>query len=162
MQPGIDYTGVSVTFFCYAGSSYVMGWRTDKCRDEKDRWAIGSGAIEVGEPILEALHREVKEEYCARITSYEALGYREVRREISGIPTHWISFDFKVQVDPSTVQVGEPEKHPELKWYPFGYYPENCHSQFPRFLKNHWTRLGGSNPWTCTGICAPSFGVMSE
>jgi len=60
--------------------------------------------------MLDTIRREVKEEYCTNASDIEFLGYRDVHREHTGEPTHWIALDFKVRIDPSLVQNGEPHK----------------------------------------------------
>jgi ADP-ribose pyrophosphatase YjhB (NUDIX family) len=95
---------------------YLVYWRTSASRDEHERWDIGGGGVKFGEKIEDALVREIKEEFCATVLSYEFMGWRDVFRVQEGKDTHWIVFDFKILVDPATVAIGEPEKTRELRW----------------------------------------------
>ena len=139
MQKGFDYIGQAATTLCHDGNGrYLLGRRSDKCRDEHFTWdPIGSGAIEFGDTIIETIHKEVKEECNADVVAIEFLGVREAFRTHNGVPTHWIQFDHKVQIDPTQVQINEPEKCLELEWFPLDQFPEPLHSQFPHFLSKY-------------------------
>lgn len=50
MRPGIDFIGVSVSFFCHDDQdNFLLHKRGDQCRDEKGRWDFGGGRVEIGE-----------------------------------------------------------------------------------------------------------------
>ncbi|MCA9356647.1 NUDIX hydrolase [Candidatus Nomurabacteria bacterium] len=136
MKKGIDYIGVSVAFRCHDGKgNYVMHRRNVNCRDEHGCWDFGGGGLKFGETIADGLSREVKEEYGADIVSLESLGHREVFREHDGVSTHWISFAFKVLVDPEQVVNNEPDKHDEIGWFTADSLPTPLHSQLLKNLK---------------------------
>lgn len=133
MRKAIDYPAVGVVFLCHDGGGNVLyGKRSMKARDEQGRWDIGGGGLHVGESIIDCVSREVVEEYCATIYEIVPLGYREIHRALSGSSdkTHWISFDFAVQIDRASVAIGEPEKCLELAWYAWGTEPSPIHSQW--------------------------------
>ncbi|OGF20721.1 hypothetical protein A2316_02650 [Candidatus Falkowbacteria bacterium RIFOXYB2_FULL_38_15] len=135
MQKGIDYIGVAVVFLCHDGKgNYLFAKRSENCRDEHGLWDCGGGAIDFGENAVEALKREVKEEYCVDVLSYEFLGYRDVHRNENGNPAHWLSLDFKVLVNPEQVKNGEPQKFKDLGWFNLDNLPKPLHSQLPRFF----------------------------
>ena len=84
--------------------------------------------------------REIQEEYCATPKEVEFLGYRNVFREQNGQQTHWVSFDFRVLVDPNEVQIGEPHKCDGIKWLTIEEiknFDEPLHSQFPPFFDKY-------------------------
>ena len=64
MTKGVDYIGVAVVPFLHDGNGkYLVGLRTDKCRDEHFTWEpLGGGGLKFGETIEEAIVREVLEE----------------------------------------------------------------------------------------------------
>ena len=141
-KKGVDFTGVSVVFICHDGKGNIlMNKRSQKCRDEQGRWDIGAGSLEFGDKIDETLKREIKEEYCTEVLGYEFLGFRDVHREVNGRKTHWVSLDFKVHVDRSKVQIGEPHKMDEISWFPIGTIPQPIHSQVPYFLEKYKDKL---------------------
>ncbi len=118
-----------------------MAKRSDNTRDEHGRWDIGGGGLEFGETVEETLRKEIKEEYCTDILSYEFLGFRDVHREHQGKKTHWIALDFKVLVDSRRVKNGEPHKFDKVEWFTFDALPQNLHSQLPNFLKLYRAKL---------------------
>lgn len=143
MKKGIDYIGIAVVPFVHDGSGkYVLGLRTDKCRDEHNRWEpTGGGGLEYGETVEEGIVREVQEELQAKPFNLEFLGTREVFREHEGKKTHWITFDYKAQVNSEEIKIMEPEMCSELRWCRIEEIPEPMHSQFPVFLEKYKDKL---------------------
>lgn len=145
MQVGVDYIGVTLVFLCHDGKgSFVMAKRSEQARDDRNRWDIGGGKLDVHESVDTALEREILEEYCTPVLSQQFLGYRDVHRiDPEGRPMHWIALDFAVQVDPTTVKIGEPHKFTDLQWYTLATMPPELetHSQWPAFLKNYCSDL---------------------
>jgi 8-oxo-dGTP pyrophosphatase MutT (NUDIX family) len=144
MQKGVDFVGISVVYFCHDGKgNFVMAKRSKNCRDEQGRWDIGAGGLEYGDTAEETLRKEIKEEYCADVLSFEFMGYRDVRREQNGQVTYWLALDFKVLVNPDQVKIGEPHKFDEIKWWALNNLPkdEQMHSQLPFFLDKYKDKL---------------------
>ncbi len=142
MKKGLDYTGVSIVYFCHDGQgNFLMSKRTEQCRDEHGTWDQGGGALEFGDNVIDTLKKEIKEEYCTDVLEYEFLGYRDVHREQGGQKTHWVALDFKVLIDRSKVKNGEPHKFEKLAWYTLDNLPSPLHSQLPNFLALHKDKL---------------------
>ena len=118
-----------------------MAQRSEKARDEHHKWDIGAGAVEIGQSLDEALRREIMEEYCTDVLDKTFLGYREVMRNHEYGPTHWISFDFAVLIDPDKVANGEPDKLSDIGWFTKDNMPEQVHSQWPHFLEIYKDKL---------------------
>lgn len=139
---GIDHPGVAIIFFCHDGKgNFVLAKRGEKARDEQGNWDIGGGGLDLGVSVEETLHKEIKEEYCTDVLSYEFLGYRDVHRVHNGKPTHWVTLDFKVLIDPTLVANGEPHKFSEVKMFPLGSFPKPLHSQLPYALEKYKDKL---------------------
>ena len=142
MQKGIDHIGVSVIYFCHDGKGGVLlGKRSKNARDEQGNWDIGGGGVEFGDTAEFTLKKEIQEEYCTDVLSYEFLGYRDVHREQNGKKTHWITLDFKVLVDRNKVKNGEPHKFDGIEWFTLAKLPTPLHSQLPAFLKKYKNQL---------------------
>ncbi len=138
MKPGIDYPAISVCFLCYDGNgNFVLSFRNENCRDERNKWDNGGGKLEFGDTIEATLKQEIKQEYCADILEQEFLGYRDAIREEEGVRKHWVTLDFLVLVDPSQIGNGEPEKFNEVRWFKPNELPREIHSQTPKFLEKY-------------------------
>jgi 8-oxo-dGTP diphosphatase len=135
MVKGVDHIGVCVVFICHDGKGkYLLSKRTQRARDEHGKWDVGGGGVNFGEPVIKALKREIKEEYCSEIIEFEWLGYRDVhRKDEVGRKTHWLALDFKVRIDPKTVKNGEPLKNEEPRWFELSKFPAPMHSQWKNF-----------------------------
>lgn len=137
-----QHVGISVVFFCHDGGGRVlMAKRGQQTRDEQGRWDIGAGRLEFGDTVEATLKREIQEEYGTSVRSFDFLGYRDVMREQEGQPTHWITLDFTVLIDPSQVRNAEPHKLDAVDWFTLDTLPSPVHSQLPTFLKKYHGRL---------------------
>ncbi len=144
MKKGIDCIGVTNVFFCHDGKGRVLcALRSDQCRDEHGTWDPGGGGIDFGERVDDALARELKEEYDVEPLHVEFLGFRDVHREINGVKTHWVAFDYKILIDPNRVKNLEPHKHVGLQWFTREEILDGrpLHSQFPVFLEKYGDAL---------------------
>lgn len=132
-----------MVFFCHDGKcNFLMHKRSGEARDEHGRWDIGAGSVEVHDTVENTLRKEIREEYGTEVLGFEFLGFRDVHREHEGRPTHWITLDFKVLVDPSKVKNAEPHKFDEVKWFRLESLPnEPVHSQLLKFLEKYKDRL---------------------
>lgn len=132
---------IGITMLCHDGSGrYLLHWRSKGARDEHDRWDIGGGGVKFGEPVVDAMRRELKEEYGTEPLDFIALGWRDVFRVIDEKDTHWLQFDFLVRVDPAKAIVGEPHKNDGLKWFTkeeLLTLKESVHSQYFNFLEKN-------------------------
>ncbi len=142
MKKGLDYTGVSISYFCHDGKgNFLMAKRSNNCRDEHGKWDQGGGGLEFADTVLGTLKKEIQEEYCTDVLAYEFLGYRDVHREHEGQKTHWVALDFKVLVDRKKVKNGEPHKFDDLAWFTLDNLPEPLHSQFLNALALYKDKL---------------------
>lgn len=128
MQPGVDYIGVTIAFYCVDGKGkFLFQKRSNKCRDEHGKWDCGGGRIEFGETVKEAVLRELSEEYGCTGEILEQLPAHESLREWEGKKLHWIALPFVVKVDPAQVKNNEPEKVDALEWFTFDALPSPLH-----------------------------------
>ena len=142
MKQGVDFVGIFVSGICHDGEGNVLYMhRTEKARDEQNKWNIGAGGtLEVGETLETCLAREVKEETDADIKEKEYIGHREIFREKDGITSHWIGHYFKVLVDRTQVKIVE-DLHDSLLWQSFHEMPSPMISHYDqayKLLKKHF------------------------
>ncbi len=139
---GVNFVGVSVVYFCHDGKgNFLMHKRSKQARDEHGNWDIGAGGLELHDTVEGTLKKEIKEEYDTDVISFEFLGYRELHRQHQGQPTHWVTLDFKVLVDPSKAKNGEPHKFDEVKWVKMDNLPSPRHSQVDVFFEKYKEKL---------------------
>lgn len=143
MKKGLDYIGVAVIPFVHDGKgNYLVGLRTENCRDEHNKWEpIGGGGVEVGETLEQAIKREVKEETGATAEKVELMGMRECFRNLDGKDTHWIMYDYKVLVNPQEVYIVEPDMCAEIRWVKPNEVPEPMMNGFAEFLEINANKL---------------------
>lgn len=143
MKKGEDFIGVTVSFLCHDGAGNVLlSKRGVNARDEHGRWDCGGGGVEFGDTVEATLRKEIKEEYCTDVLSFEFLGFRDVFREHAGKPTHWLSLDYYVLVDRQRAGNCEPHKLEEVRWFSKHALPEPMHSQWPKFRDQYGARIG--------------------
>lgn len=142
MKKGVDYTGITVSFYCHDGDgNYVIHKRGQNCRDEQGTWSFGGGGLEFNETLTDAVVREVKEEFGADALEYTCLGFDEKFRTHEGVATHWIGFRYVVLVDREKVFNNEPDKHDELMWVTLDNLPNPLHSQEATDLEKYRDKL---------------------
>ncbi len=142
LKKGEDYTGVTVVYLCHDGKgNYLLNKRSNQTRDEHGTWDPGGEGLEFGDTVENTLKKEIKEEYCTDVISYEFLGFRDVHRMNNDRPTHWIALDFKVLIDRDKVKNGEPHKFDEIGWFTSDRFPSPTHSQFPFFLEKYGEKI---------------------
>jgi len=137
MKRGVDFIGVTCVFFCHDGEgNLLMHKRSDNCRDEQGRWDCGGGSLKVGEDPIDAVKREIKEEYCADAEEIQFVTMTNVlRTREDGVQTHWIALVHTAKVDPSQVQIGEPTEMDDIGWFKPDGFPEPMHSACPNHLE---------------------------
>lgn len=142
MKKGEDYTGITTVYFCHDGSgNFLLNHRSINCRDEHNTWDPGGGGLEFGDTVENTLRKEIQEEYCTDVLSYDFLGFRDVHREYVDKKTHWIALDFKILVNRDKARNGEPHKFTEIGWFSLDKLPSPLHSQFPHFLEKYKDKL---------------------
>ncbi len=142
MKPGIDYTGVSVSFYCHDGrGNFLMQQRGPKARDEHGAWEFGAGGVEFGEEPAEAVLREVFEEYSARGVISEALSPLSLVRESTLGRMHWIVFPFVIQISPQDVTIAEPGFALAQGWFVLDRLPSPLHPGAVQLFAQHKNSL---------------------
>ena len=131
MKIGYDFVGVTTPFYCRNQNGHLlMHKRTEKCRDEHNRWDAGSGKLEFSLSLEENVLREVSEEYCCKGKIIDRLPAHDIFRTFSGVKTHWLAIPFIIKVNSDEVKIGEPEKMSEIGWFSIGNLPSPLHSGF--------------------------------
>jgi 8-oxo-dGTP diphosphatase len=129
MQAGIDYVGVGMVFACHDGNGkFLFARRAQGARDGHGLWEIPGGGLDRGETLEEGLVREIREEFGARPRKIEFMNHKEVLvRDGDVLLRHWIAFEFLVELDPSEVIIGEPDKCDAIEWRTLDDVPGTLH-----------------------------------
>lgn len=113
----------------------VTQWRTDGVA-----FPIG-GRVEFGEPLIETLHREVREETGAEITAYRLVYFAEnIFTGDNGLHYHEYGWYFWVEADRPVCQLDEiipnPD-HPDLIIRYLSLSEEGLRNFWPSFLRQY-------------------------
>jgi len=88
--------------------------------------------LKVGEDPIEAVAREIKEEYCADAKDIQLVSVKNVlRTREDGVQTHWLALLHVAQVDPEQVKIGEPTEMDDIGWFVPDEFPDPMHSCAP-------------------------------
>lgn len=138
MKIGFDYIGITTPFYCHNGNGkLLMHKRTNKCRDEHNKWDAGSGKLEFGLSLEENVLKEILEEYGCSGLIEEQMPPQDIFRDQNGLKTHWVAIPFFIKVNPLEVKNNEPEKMEQLGWFSIDNLPEPLHTGFAHSLKNY-------------------------
>lgn len=146
MLPGIDYIGIAVSFMCHDGQgNFLFHKRSQTCRDEKGKWDWGSGKIEFGEEVEEALRREVREEYgCEILEITEVLPVTSWKTKVAGQDSHWLTVTHIVKVDRNEAKLNEPRSMSEIGWFRLDNLPSPLHKGIDQkmeiFFNSHFKK----------------------
>lgn len=139
MKAGIDYVGVTISFYCHDGEgNFVFALRSANCRDEHGRWDPGAGSLDHGLTLEENVLKEVKEEYGCDGIVEGWLPPIAVFREHEGKKTHWLAIGAFVRVKREEVQNMEPHKFDDLIWRRLDDLPEPLHTGFAWHFKQQY------------------------
>jgi len=134
MKAGVDYVGVSTSFYCHDGKGNILFHKRSKnCRDEIGVWDCGGGQLEYGLSLEENVLKEVKEEYgCEGKIEKQLPAITLFRKNKEGQKTHWIVIPFIILVDKREVKNNDPEKIETVEWHTINDLPHPLH---PGFVK---------------------------
>ena len=132
MKKGKDYIGVTVGVLCFhPDGRFLMVHRTEKCRDEHNRWDIIGGGLDFGEDFVAAAKREAHEEMGVQLADVQLVGARNVLREQEGAQTHWVCILMRATViNIDQVAIQEVEKFDKWQWVAPDALPSPLHTQF--------------------------------
>ncbi len=83
--------------------------------NERGRWEVPGGSVEFGETLVQALQREMAEEYGVEIAVGELLGVFDHLLPDEG--QHWVSPTFICAITRGTPEIREPHKCAAIGWF---------------------------------------------
>ena len=119
-QQGKDYIGVGVgAIIVQAGKVLLL----KRCKPpEAGCWGIQGGALEFGETLEHAVHREVKEELGVEVVIERLLGVTD--HILPDERVHWVAPVFEVKIVAGVPENLEPTKHAGLAWFDVSDLPD--------------------------------------
>ncbi len=116
MQRGIDYIGVGVGAIIVDDEGKLfLARRGERAKNERGLWEFPGGSVEFGETLIEALKREMREEYGIEIAVGELLDVVDHILPKEG--QHWVSPTFICTTVSGEPRIMEPEKCAEIGWF---------------------------------------------
>jgi 8-oxo-dGTP diphosphatase len=116
MKRGIDYIGVGVgaAIFNDEGKLFIT-LRGKEAKNERGKWEIPGGSVELNETLEAAVKRELKEEYNIEIEIIELLGVFD--HIIPEDKQHWVSPTYICKLTNGTPEIMEPDKCDGIGWF---------------------------------------------
>jgi len=130
MKKGVDYIGVGVGALIIDDAGRLfLARRGKKAANERGCWEFPGGGVEFGEPMADALKREMKEEFGIDIAVGELLSVDD--HILPEEAQHWISPTFVCSIVSGTPRIREPEKCSEIGWF----FPDNVPDNLSRLTQ---------------------------
>jgi len=112
----VDYIGVGVgAIIVDERGRLFLARRGRKAKNERGLWEFPGGSVEMGERLVDALKREIREEYGVEIEVGELLDVVDHILPTEG--QHWVSPTFICRLASGEPTIREPEKCAEIGWF---------------------------------------------
>lgn len=116
MKPGCDYIGVGVGAMIFnARGEVFLAQRGPKANNERGCWEFPGGRVEFGEKLVDAIRREIREEYSMDIEITALLSVDDHILPDEG--QHWVSPTFLAKHLHGEPRINEPEKCTGIGWF---------------------------------------------
>jgi len=124
MKRGIDYIGVGVGAIVVDSTGKLfLAKRGPGAKNERGLWEFPGGSVEFGEKLVDALKREMQEEYDIQIEVGELLDV--VDHILVSEGQHWVSPTFICKISKGEPVIMEPCKCSEIGWFDLAEVPED-------------------------------------
>jgi 8-oxo-dGTP diphosphatase len=136
MKRGVDYIGVGVGAVIVDGDGRIfLAQRGPLAKNERGLWECPGGAVEYGETLVEALRREMYEEYGITLRVGALLDVCDHILPEEG--QHWVSPTFLCTIAAGEPVIREPGKCSALGWFALDELPQAL-SRVTRFNLDHY------------------------
>lgn len=130
-----EYIKVGIGIMILQDNKILLGHRTKNSKDtggihEPDSWCLPGGKQEYQETIFEGAIREIKEETNLDITGLKVFGATDDIQKDKHFVTIWII----AHGCAGHLQVMEPDKQDEWKWFSIQDLPKHIYSPSKKFI----------------------------
>ncbi|MFC1592136.1 NUDIX domain-containing protein [Thermodesulfobacteriota bacterium] len=116
MLPGRDCIGVGVgALIADERGRLFCARRGPRAQNEAGLWEFPGGAVAFGEPLAEALRREMREEFGIEICVGELLDVAD--HILPDEHQHWVSPTFLCSITKGVPAIREPDKCSQIGWF---------------------------------------------
>lgn len=116
IRVGIDCIGVGVgALILNEKNEVLLALRSQKAKNERGKWEIPGGAVEFGETLEAALHREVFEEFGVTVSIVKK--FNIVDHILPDEHQHWVAQTFLCRIVSGEPKNCEPEKCDSVGWF---------------------------------------------
>ena len=124
MKRGIDYIGVGVGALLVNDAGEIfLAQRGPLAKNERGLWEFPGGSVEFGETLVEALRREMMEEFGIQIEVGELLDVTDHILPEEG--QHWVSPTYLCRILSGEPRIMEPGKCSAIGWFDPWQVPEH-------------------------------------
>ena len=141
MIEGRDHIGVGVGAMILNEEGLIfLAKRGPAARNERGAWEFPGGGVRFDERMVDAIRREIREEYGIEIEVWEQLGAFDhiLPRE----KQHWVSVTFIASLLSGVPRILEPEKCEAIGWFSLDMLPEPLSVVTEDSLSAYLTRSG--------------------
>jgi len=124
MKAGVDFIGVSVGAMIVNDQREVLLCKRSRtARNEQGQWEIPGGEVEFGEKLVDAIHREMKEELDIDLELTQQLPAAD--HIITAEHQHWVPTTFLAKLKGKKLpRIMEPDKCDAVGWFSFDKLPK--------------------------------------
>jgi ADP-ribose pyrophosphatase YjhB (NUDIX family) len=134
VKSGITHIGVGVGVIIVNEGRILLMQRGSESKKDKFKWDIPGGAVEYGETMLQAVHRETLEETGLMLSTCIPIGAIDDITVYDGIRVHWVA-NVYVATSAGVPKVMEPTKHINIQYFTIEEIPKEIATTIPACLR---------------------------
>jgi mutator protein MutT len=116
MRPGTDYIGVGVGAIIVDDQGRLfLARRGRNAGNERGLWEFPGGSVNFGERLVDAIQREIREEYGVDIDVGDLVDVAD--HILPEEKQHWVSPSFLARITSGSPSIQEPGKCSEIGWF---------------------------------------------